>query len=321
MAGENYSKVFRYFLLLFMALLWRRKKPIEFNYENHSRTEFDLNQWIILENENSRSKKGHKNIKTAEHGSDEYYGGNSRTYCNNDCGQSEKENDNTYMNLQQKAPKYEFIVANYIKLMSNYNFRIMLLGLMLNSVELVVSLTHIVEYAIELKIPRKLANILLTFLSGGSIVGRVVFGRVFDLNCINKVLLFKLLLFISGIAGSFSTNFIHLAIFDVCYGMASGACLAQKPVIIQLVVSSEMMPNGWILVSFCQSLTIMDGTLIVGWIADLSRNYRILFYVTAGSVILSELTLMFMRHDYSETSQGNLKPRTLKNYDTYASIY
>ena len=103
--------------------------------------------------------------------------------------------------------------------------------------------------------------------------------------------------------------------------MASGACLAQIPVIIQLVVSSEMMPNGWILVSFCQSLTIMDGTLIVGWIADLSRNYRILFYVTAGSVILSELTLMFMRHDYSETSQGNLKPRTLKNYDTYASIY
>ena len=55
------------------------------------------------------------------------------------------------------------------------------------------------EYAVELKIPRKLANILLTFLSEGSIIGRIVFGRVFDLNCINKVFLFKLLLSILGI--------------------------------------------------------------------------------------------------------------------------
>ena len=207
--------------------------------------------------------------------------------------------------------------------MSSYNFRIMLLRLMMNSVELVVSLTHIVEYAVELKIPRKFANTLLTFLSGGSIIGRIVFGRVFDLNCINKVFLFKLLLSISGIiatAGSFSTIFIHLAIFSVCYGMASGACPAQIPVIIQLVVGNEMMSNGWTLVSFCQSFTILGGTLIVGWISDLSKNYKTLFYVTAGSAILSALVLMFMRHDYSEVSQGNLKPRTLKNYDTYTSV-
>ena len=91
--------------------------------------------------------------------------------------------------------------------------------------------------------------------------------------------------------------------------MASSACPAQIPVIIQLVVGSEMMPNGWTLVSFCQSFTILGGTLIVGWIADLSKNYKTLFYVTAGSAILSALVLMFMRH---EVSQGHLKPRTLK---------
>ena len=102
--------------------------------------------------------------------------------------------------------------------------------------------------------------------------------------------------------------------------MASGACPAQIPVIIQIVVGSEMMSNGWTLVSFCQSFTILGGTLIVGWIADLSKNYKTLFYVTAGSAILSALVLMFMRHDYSEVSQGNLEPRALKNYDTYASV-
>ena len=99
--------------------------------------------------------------------------------------------------------------------------------------------------------------------------------------------------------------------------MASSACPAQIPVIMQLVVGSEMMPNGWTLVSFCQSFTILGGTLIVGWIADLSKNYKTLFYVTAGSAILSALVLMFMRH---EVSQGHLKPRTLKNYDTYTSV-
>ena len=182
-----------------VTLLWRRKKPFEFNCENHCKTELDLNQWIVLENGNSQSEKGHKNIKIGEHGSEEYYAGHSRTYYNKDWGERKKENYNTYTNIQQKSPKYRFIVTSYIKLMSSYNFRIMLLGLMMNSVELVVSLTHIVEYAVELKIPRKLANILLTFLSEGSIIGRIVFGRVFDLNCINKVFLFKLLLSILGI--------------------------------------------------------------------------------------------------------------------------
>ena len=136
-----------------VTLLWRRKKPFEFNCENHCKTELDLNQWIVLENGNSQSEKGHKNIQIGEHGSEEYYAGHSRTYYNKDWGERKKENYNTCTNIQQKSPKCRFIVTSYIKLMSSYNFRIMLLGLMINSVELVVSLTHIVEYAVELKIP------------------------------------------------------------------------------------------------------------------------------------------------------------------------
>ena len=131
-------------------------------------------------------------------------------------------------------------------------------------------------------------------------------------------------MFISGviaITGSFGTNFIHLTVFAVSYGIASGACLAQTPVIIQLVVDCEMMSNGWTLVSFCQSFTILGGTVMVGWLADLSNNYKTMFYVTAASAILSSLTLMFMRQDKSEVeTKENLKPQAFKNYNPYTSI-
>ena len=302
MNAYTWRNMFQAFSLLSLlicgtvTLLWRRKIPTKLHHANSSKQKFDLNKRIAMENGNSKSEKDYES-KTGENGSDINYVGKSRTY---DLRESQSRNSKIYINLKQKVPKYQSVCLSYIKLMSSYNFRIMLLGLMLNSIELVVSLTHIMEYAIELKIPQNHANMLLTFLSGGSIVGRIVFGKVFDLSCINKVFLFKLLLFISGviaIAGSFSTNFIHLTVFAVCYGMASGACLAQTPVIIQLVVGDEMMSNGWTLVSFCQSFTILGGTVMVGWLADLSNNYKSMFYVTAASAILSSLTLMLMRQD------------------------
>ena len=74
-----------------VTLLWRRKKPFEFNCENHCKTELDLNQWIVLENGNSQSEIGHKNIKIGEHGSEEYYAGHSRTYYNKDWGERKKK--------------------------------------------------------------------------------------------------------------------------------------------------------------------------------------------------------------------------------------
>ena len=306
-----------------VTLLWRRKVPIKLHHEVRSEQKPDLNEWIVMENENSKSEKDHES-KAGQNGKDINNAENSKKNYNNNWRKSESKNVTIYINSKRKAPKYQSVFVSYMKLMSSYNFRIMLLGLMLNSIELVVSLTHIVEYAIELKVPRKHANMLLTFLSGGSIVGRIVFGKVFDLNCINKVFLFKLLLFISGviaIAGSFGTNFIHLTVFAVSYGIASDACLAQTPVIIQLVVGCEMMSNGWTLVSFCQSFTILGGTVMVGWLADLSNNYKTMFYVTAASAILSSLTLMFMRQDKSEVeTKENLKPQAFKNYNPYTSI-
>ena len=97
------------------------------------------------------------------------------------------------------------------------------------STEGVISLNHIVQYAVGLNIDLKLVNLLPTFISAGNGIGRIIFGEIFDLRCVNKLTPSKALLFMSEIIvllGSFIQQFIYLVVFSVVYGAISGAHLA-----------------------------------------------------------------------------------------------
>ena len=177
------------------------------------------------------------------------------------------------------------------------------------------------QYAIELNIERKPANLLPTFLSGGSIAGRIIFGTIFDLKCVNKLFLFKCLLFTYGVIavlGSFSKNFTQLAIFATSYGLINGGAVSQEITIIKLIVGSDMMSNGLTFIYFCESLTILGGTIAVGLISEISQNYKAMFYITAASAVTGAITLMFLRCDDNKDLHINWKDQAAKNYKTFS---
>ena len=121
------------------------------------------------------------------------------------------------------------VMSNYRAILRNYNFCILLFSFIIISIEGVISLNHIVQYAVGLNIDQTLVNLLLTFISAGNAIGRIIFGEIFDLKCVNKLTPWKTLLFMSEIIvllGSFIQQFIYLVVFSVEYGAISGAHLA-----------------------------------------------------------------------------------------------
>ena len=121
------------------------------------------------------------------------------------------------------------VMSNYRAILRNYNFCILLFSFIIISIEGVISLNHIVQYAVGLNIDQTLVNLLPTFISAGNAIGRIIFGQIFDLKCVNKLTPWKTLLFMSEIIvllGSFIQQFIYLVVFSVEYGAISGAHLA-----------------------------------------------------------------------------------------------
>ena len=121
------------------------------------------------------------------------------------------------------------VMLNYRAILRNYNFRILLFSFIIISIESVISFNHIVQYAVGLNIDRKLVNLLPTFISAGNAIGRIIFGEIFDLKCVNKLTPWKTLLFLYEIIvllGSFIQQFLYLVVFYVVYGTISGAHLA-----------------------------------------------------------------------------------------------
>ena len=120
-------------------------------------------------------------------------------------------------------------MSNYRAILRNYNFRTLLFSFIIISIESVISFNHIMQYAVGLNIDRKLVNLLPTFISAGNAIGRIIFGEIFDLKCVNKLTPWKTLLFLYEtivLLGSFIQQFLYLVVFSVVYGTISGAHLA-----------------------------------------------------------------------------------------------
>ena len=297
-----------------LTLLWREKLSLDIDHKSKIDETLNENKCYSVENENKYIKSEHNNCINCNA---------TDNKCDADINEDEdrKENNDDNINFRPKNRDNSSVSTKYRQLLSHYNFRILLLGFLLISIEFVVSITHIVQYAIELNVERRLANLLPTFLSGGSIAGRIIFGTIFNLKCVNKLFLFNCLLFTYGVIavlGSFSKNFTQLAIFATSYGLINGGAVSQEITVIKLIVGSDMMSSGLTFIYFCESFTILGGTIAVGLISEISQNYKAMFYITAASSITGAIALMFLRCDDNKDLHTNWKNQATKNYKTFS---
>ena len=188
-------------------------------------------------------------------------------------------------------------LRNYKRLLKNKRYLIFLIASLIASVDGIVSHTHLVQCAIELGIARQKANWLPTFAALGNVLGRLSFGRLYDCTFVKRLLLYRILMAVSGFAaliGSLSTTFTHLAIFASVYMIFDGGHKSQASVINLKMTGKKYYLEGWTMLLCGQSVMLLIGPSIVGSLSDLTQDYKVMFYCMAIPVMISSLILNFM---------------------------
>ena len=145
-------------------------------------------------------------------------------------------------------------------LLMDKRYVVLFVASLIGALDFIVSLTHLVQYAIDLGITRENANWLPTFASAGNVIGRLLFGRIFDYRFVKPLSLYKLLMIITGIIaliGSLSSNFTHLIIFAIMHTIFDGGYKAQMTVICLEITGKSRYMEGWTMLLCGQSVMLL----------------------------------------------------------------
>ena len=93
---------------------------------------------------------------------------------------------------------------------------------------------HQVKYAGDLGIPSSNGAWLIGILSIMSTVGRVIFGKICELQCVNKLYVYQLSVFIIGVSTivcPITEGYAGLVTYSVVFGFFDGCFVGQVAVI------------------------------------------------------------------------------------------
>ncbi|XP_057289501.1 monocarboxylate transporter 12-like [Hydractinia symbiolongicarpus] len=200
----------------------------------------------------------------------------------------------------------------YKHLLKNRHYLIFLLATTLGSLDASVSLTHLVQHAIESGTDRNDANWLPVYLSLGNVIGRLCLGKIFDIQCINKMIFYKILMIMSGltaVVGSFSVEFYQLILFAICYTIFDGAHKAQQSIILLNIAGKKLLLEGWTLLMSLGAITFVLGPVLVGYFSSGISSYKVMFYFMSVPSILASLLLNLM-YIFPEVNMGDLSKET-----------
>lgn len=206
----------------------------------------------------------------------------------------------------RKEPKKD---QSYIVLLKDHTFLKLLVSNMFLGATFCIPTTHIVQYAVERNIPRSTASNIPAYFAAGLAVGKLLFGKMFDLQCINKLYLYESLFIASGLViftTGYSKNLWQLILGIVFYGIGFGGAMAQIATIMVVVLGREKLSDCWGLTCLFQSFMVLGGPVLVGWISELSNDYRTLFFITTGCLVCTALALFSVaaKNDESDARTG-----------------
>ena len=103
------------------------------------------------------------------------------------------------------------------------------------------------KFAEDLGIPRSKGAWLIGFLSIMSTVGRVVFGKLSDMQCVNRLYLYQfstLVIGLSTVLCPLAINYAGLVGYSMAFGFFDGCFVGQVAVITADVVGHEKLSQA-----------------------------------------------------------------------------
>ena len=140
------------------------------------------------------------------------------------------------------------------------------------------------------------AALLISYLSIGSSIGRLIFGRIADCKTFNRFYVWQTGLLGVSVSSTLVTMvsaYKWLVVYAIMFGLFEGCYVSVNPVLIRDIVGSEKFAHGLGLAFFTMSLTESIGPPIAGWIYDKFYSYYAAFMYT-GLVFLLANCIAFV---------------------------
>lgn len=158
---------------------------------------------------------------------------------------------------------------------------------------------HIIKHCQqELKIPEEQSYILFTYLAGASVISRLVFCKLGDFQCINRLILYQVSVVIYGICVlllPFVKTFNSLVVIHVVFGLMDGGAMGQFSLLILGCVGQRKVNQGWGYAMFSIGFGVGTGPPLAGYVADESGSYAMAFYLSGVVLIVGAAITLLMK--------------------------
>lgn len=133
------------------------------------------------------------------------------------------------------------------------------------------------RFAKDLSVSSKKASYLLIAIGLFSSLARVLFGAVLDRKWISPLMgvqLATLLMGISYIVSTQSTNYFHLVLFASAYGITNGLFVTSQVIFLQTSVQPSKSSIGLGMGYFVSSIAVCGGPPFVGKFSFLRGDFH-----------------------------------------------
>ncbi|ELT97769.1 hypothetical protein CAPTEDRAFT_62745, partial [Capitella teleta] len=184
--------------------------------------------------------------------------------------------------------------SRHLALLKDPVFLLFTVSNFLTSLGFCVPYIYLPDLAHQLGIGRSEGAFLISIVGIANTVGRVVFGWMSDLKCVNRLVLYNTVLTLCGICTalcSFCVVYPMLAAYAAAFGMFIGVYVGLTSVVLVDLLGLEKLTNAFGLLLLFQGAAAVVGPPIAGKMYDLRGNYDDAFYLMGALVALSGLML------------------------------
>ncbi len=189
-------------------------------------------------------------------------------------------------------------------------FWFLILSWLLLSFSVHLVLTHVVPHAMDLGISAISAALIISLVGVGSIIGRVIEGRLSD-KVGRKPLAISsaVLMVVTMVAIIFIKDLWIFLLFGVVFGYAWGGLGSQVTLLIgdvfgvrSLGIIMGTITAGW-------ALGAAIGPAVGGWVFDTTHTYSAAFIVAACGMAICTILAVIIRPDRARSPQKFIQPK------------
>lgn len=152
----------------------------------------------------------------------------------------------------------------------------------------------LVRYSEDLGIPLSKGSWLISYLGISSAIGRVLFGRVSDICCFKNMHIYRICMFLSGLASllcPLASSYWTLVLYVAVLGILDGSFIGLMSIVTLDIVGVHKIAPAWGILFFCQSFTYLLGPPAAGFMYDSLKTFKPVFYLAAGPMICGSFLL------------------------------